>query len=50
MCNEHYRQMYEKYKGSQLKYKNELERILTEDCDIDADSHPSKQRIWKTTA
>ena len=50
MHNAHYRQMYEKYKGSQMKYKNELERILTEDCNIDGDFVPPKDRVWKTSA
>merc|ERR1712070_606039 len=44
MHNAHYRQMYEKYKGTQQKYKNELERILCEDCEI-----APQDRKWKTS-
>lgn len=42
--------MYERFKGSQLKYKNELERILNEDCEIDGQFVPPKERVWKTSA
>lgn len=49
MHNAHYRQMYEKFKGAQQKYKNELERILTEDCDTGADFVPPHARTWKTS-
>ena len=50
MHNSHYRQMYERFKGSQLKYKNELERILTEDCQFGEDFSIPKERVWKTSA
>ena len=41
--------MYEKFKGAQQKYKNELERILTEDCEITGEFVPPKERKWKTS-
>lgn len=33
-----------------MKYKNELERILSEDCEIDGEFVPPKDRVWKTSA
>ena len=42
--------MYEKFKGSQLKFKNELERILTEDCEMGEEFEMPKERVWKTSA
>lgn len=41
--------MYENYKGGQNKYKNELERILAEDCAITSDFVDPEKKKWRTS-